>query len=112
LTPARRSESYTADRFEDFLPDLEILKPPEEPGRNAGLFFSPTRRYTAGHPPERPSAIDMLGTIALWLWRLVNTALLAAGVWLLFSHVAALEALNGELQEVIDYLNVIAERLG
>lgn len=75
-----------------------------------GLFFSRPQRYTPAHSPSARSA--MLGTIALWSWRLVNTALLAAGVWLLARHVAALEALNGGLLTVIEYLNVIAERLG
>jgi hypothetical protein len=53
----------------------------------------------------------MLATIALWIWRLANTALLAAAVWLLSRHVAAIEAVHGSLSELLDYLNVIAEGL-
>jgi hypothetical protein len=29
--------------LEDFLPDLEILKPPDEPGPRAGLLLSAAR---------------------------------------------------------------------
>ena len=54
----------------------------------------------------------MLAAIALWLWRLANTALLAAGVWLLWRHTLELGALNGELRNLVDYLSVIAERIG
>lgn len=54
----------------------------------------------------------MLGAAALWLWRLANTALLALGVWLLWRHTAELTALNGALQDLVDYLSVIAERIG
>ncbi len=49
---------------------------------------------------------------ALWLWRLANTALLAAGVWVLWQQSQQLETLNSELLDLLDYLNVIAERLG
>jgi hypothetical protein len=54
----------------------------------------------------------MIGAAAVWLWRLANTALLAAGVWLLWRHTTELAALNGELQDLVDYLSVIAERIG
>ncbi len=54
----------------------------------------------------------MIGAAAVWLWRLANTALLAAGVWLLWRHTEELAALNGELQNLVDYLSVIAERIG
>jgi hypothetical protein len=54
----------------------------------------------------------MLGTAALWLWRLANTALLAVGVWLLWRHTAELASLNGALHDLVDYLSVIAERVG
>jgi hypothetical protein len=54
----------------------------------------------------------MLNTLCLWLWRLVNTALLAVGVWVLWRQAAELAALNRELSNLIDYLSVIAERLG
>jgi hypothetical protein len=54
----------------------------------------------------------VLGAIAIWLWRLANTALLAAGVWLLYQHTIELAALTGELQNLIDYVSVIAERIG
>lgn len=56
----------------------------------------------------RPSA---LAIAALWLWRLTNTGLLAAGVWVLWRQFNQLENLNGELINLIDYLSVIAERL-
>jgi hypothetical protein len=52
----------------------------------------------------------MLSTVALWLWRLANTALLAAAVWILWQQAAAIVSLNGELQALVEYLGVIAER--
>lgn len=55
-----------------------------------------------------PSA---LAVVALWLWRLTNTGLLAAGVWVLWRMLNQLENVNGELINLIDYLSVIAERL-
>lgn len=58
---------------------------------------------------QRPSGA---GAAALWAWRLINTALLALGVWALWRQTGQLENLNGELLNLIDYLNVIAERLG
>ena len=54
----------------------------------------------------------MLNSAALWLWRLANTALLAAGVWLLWRQTAEIAALNGTLHDLVDYLSVIAERIG
>lgn len=56
----------------------------------------------------KPSA---LATAALWIWRLANTGLLAAGVWVLWRQLSQLENLSGELINLIDYLSVIAERL-
>ena len=53
----------------------------------------------------------MLATLATWLWRLANTGLLAAGVWVLWRQLGQLETLNGEIINLIDYLSVIAERL-
>jgi hypothetical protein len=47
----------------------------------------------------------------VWVWRLTNTALLAAGVWVLWRQSLQLEALNGSLLGLLDYLGVIAERL-
>lgn len=47
----------------------------------------------------------------LWLWRLANTALLAAGVWVLWQQNLQLEALSNELLGLIDYVSVIAERI-
>ncbi|HEX6998540.1 MAG TPA: hypothetical protein VF322_10375 [Gammaproteobacteria bacterium] len=58
---------------------------------------------------QKPSAA---GAVALWAWRLANTALLALGVWALWRQTGQLENLNGELLNLIDYLNVIADRLG
>jgi hypothetical protein len=54
----------------------------------------------------------MFAATCLWLWRLANTALLAAVVWVLWKQAAELETLNGELRNLLDYVNVIAERLG
>jgi len=54
----------------------------------------------------------MFATACLWLWRLANTALLAAGVFVLWRQATELAALNRELSNLIDYLSVIAERLG
>lgn len=58
---------------------------------------------------RRPST---LATAALWLWRLANTALLAAGVAVLWRQAQQLGVLNDQLANLLDYLNVIAERLG
>ncbi len=58
---------------------------------------------------RRPST---LATIVLWLWRLANTALLAAGVAVLWRQAVQLSLLNDQLSSLLDYLNVIAERLG
>jgi hypothetical protein len=57
----------------------------------------------------RPSA---LATVFLWVWRLANTALLAAGIVILWRQATQLEHLNDQLSSLLDYLNVIAERLG
>jgi len=54
----------------------------------------------------------MLGALGLWLWRLTNTALLAVAVWVLWQQTTALAELNREISTLIDYLSVIAERLG
>jgi hypothetical protein len=54
----------------------------------------------------------MINAAALWLWRLANTALLAAGVWLLWRQTVELGALSGQLRDLVDYLSVIAERIG
>ena len=62
-------------------------------------------------PIGAESKSSPLATTALWLWRLANTGLLAAGVWVLWHQLAQLETLNGELINLIDYLSVIAERL-
>ena len=53
-----------------------------------------------------------MSAIALWVWRLLNTALLAFGVWVLWQQAIQLQTLNGELINLVDYLSVIAERLG
>ena len=63
----------------------------------------------ASAPAAVPSVAERL---ALWLWRLGNTGLLALGVWALWRQAAQIENLNGEMLNLIDYLNVIAERLG
>jgi hypothetical protein len=62
-----------------------------------------------GRAARQPS---LLASILLWLWRLANTALLAAGVWVLWQHTLQLEALRGELLDLIDYVSVIAESAG
>jgi hypothetical protein len=54
----------------------------------------------------------MVQAIALWVWRLLTTGLIGFGVWGLWWQAVQLEILNGELINLIDYLSVIAERLG
>lgn len=62
---------------------------------------------------EAPSrGMSPLAALASWLLRLANTALLAAGVWMLCLIVDRLDLLTGEIINLVDYLNVIAERLG
>jgi hypothetical protein len=41
-----------------------------------------------------------------------NSALLALGVWVLWRQVEELAALNSSLTSLLEYLNVIAERIG
>jgi hypothetical protein len=53
-----------------------------------------------------------MASLALWLLRLANTLLLAVGVWVLWLIVDRLDKLTGEIINLIDYLSVIAERLG
>jgi hypothetical protein len=49
LTSAPKIDRYTLVRFKNFLPDLEILKPPEEPSRKTGLFFyCPRESHVSG----------------------------------------------------------------
>ncbi len=55
---------------------------------------------------------SLVERLFLWIWRLANTALLALGVWVLWRQTVQIENLNGEMLNLIDYLNVIAERLG
>ena len=55
---------------------------------------------------------SLLASILLWLWRLANTALLAAAVWVLWQQTLQIDALRGELLDLIDYVSVIAERAG
>lgn len=52
-----------------------------------------------------------MAAIALWIWRLLTTALLAFGVWVLWQQAIQLQILNGELISLVDYLGVIAEKL-
>lgn len=66
-------------------------------------------RNAAEAPARGASA---LGAFALWLLRLANTVLLAVGVWVLWLVVERLDNLTGEMINLIDYLSVIAERLG
>jgi hypothetical protein len=54
----------------------------------------------------------MLASVAVWIWRLANTALLAAVAWILWHQAEQLAALNGTLTSLLDYLSVIAERIG
>jgi len=67
---------------------------------------------TSAGPGGAPPQPSMFATACLWLWRLANTALLAAGVFVLWRQATELAALNRELSNLIDYLSVIAERLG
>lgn len=111
-------------RFKNFLPDLEILKPPEEPVLAVGLFFFRRRhRYTAaGFTPARktkmaetrdptPRKPTALGAAVLWIWRFANTALLAAAVWILWQYLGELVATKQALLALVDYVSVIAERI-
>ena len=68
-----------------------------------------TAPASPGGAEPQPS---LFATASLWLWRLANTALLAAAVWVLWRQATELAALNRELSSLIDYLSVIAERLG
>jgi hypothetical protein len=68
-----------------------------------------TTPASPGGAEPQPS---MLGAACLWLWRLLNTALLAAAVWVLWRQTTELAVLNSELSTLIDYLSVIAERIG
>jgi hypothetical protein len=56
----------------------------------------------------RPSG---LGGVLLWLWRLANTALLAAAVWVLWQQTRELSSLNAQLSNLLDYLSIIAEKI-
>ena len=58
------------------------------------------------------TAQSPFATFAMGLLRLVNTLLLAAAVWVLWLIVDRLDKLTGEVINLIDYLSVIAERLG
>lgn len=62
--------------------------------------------------PSRERAPSASSGAAVWLWRLANSALLGFGVWVLWRQTLAIEALNDRLLDLLDYLNVIAERLG
>jgi hypothetical protein len=59
-------------------------------------------------PPARPS---VLAAAALWLWRLANTALLAAAVWLVWLYLDEAKATRMALLALVDYVSVIAERI-
>lgn len=61
---------------------------------------------------EAPRGGSPLAAFASWLLRLANTALLAVGVWVLWLLVDRLDTLTGEIINLIDYLSVIAERMG
>jgi hypothetical protein len=52
-----------------------------------------------------------MAAAARWLLRFLNTALLAAAVWVLWQQTLQLQVLNDELTALVDYLSVIAERL-
>ena len=66
---------------------------------------------TTSENPAASGKPSALATTALWIWRLANTGLLAAGVWVLWRGFNQLETLNGEMINLVDYLSVIAERL-
>jgi hypothetical protein len=63
-------------------------------------------------PSSRDAEQHWVASAALWIWRLANTALLAVGVWILWRQAEELASLNGSLTTLLDYLNVIAERIG
>jgi hypothetical protein len=62
--------------------------------------------------PRAERAPSRSSQAAVWLWRLANTALLGLAVWVLWRQSLELETLNRQLLDLLDYLNVIAERLG
>jgi hypothetical protein len=63
-------------------------------------------------PSSHDAEHHPLAAAALWIWRLANTALLAAAVWILWRQADQLATLNGSLTTLLDYLSVIAERIG
>jgi len=66
----------------------------------------------SGAAEARSRGTAPLASFLSWLLRLANTALLALGVWALWLAVDRLDTLTGELINLVDYLSVIAERLG
>jgi hypothetical protein len=62
LTAGDKTDRYTVLRFKNFLPDLEILKPPEEPDASVGLFFlgepGRPRRRVEKHQANRYTAAE------------------------------------------------------
>ena len=94
---------------------ITMSREPQSPRRKNPAAATPAAVSTpmttrASRAAEAPPS--MLSSAALWLWRLANTALLAAGVWLLWRQTVEIASLNGALHELVDYLSVIAERIG
>ncbi|HET8697000.1 MAG TPA: hypothetical protein VFO94_05920 [Gammaproteobacteria bacterium] len=62
-------------------------------------------------PQSTPTKPSVLSSAALWLWRLANTALLAAAVWLVWLYLDEARATRMALFDLVDYVSVIAERI-
>jgi Na+-translocating ferredoxin:NAD+ oxidoreductase RnfD subunit len=65
--------------------------------------------------PAPPSGAEpqqsRFGGVLIWLWRLANTALLAAAIWVLWQQTLEFRALNAQLSNLLDYLSIIAEKI-
>jgi hypothetical protein len=62
-------------------------------------------------PQPTPAKPSLLAAVALWIWRLANTALLAAAVWLVWLYLDEARATRMALVALVDYVSVIAERI-
>ena len=62
-------------------------------------------------PDSTPRRSSRLATAALVLWRLANTALLGAAVWILWLYLDEARSTRMALLALVDYVSVIAERI-
>ncbi len=68
-------------------------------------------RMTPAPPNGAEPRPSRFGGVLLWLWRLTNTALLVAAVWVLWQQTLELNSLNTQLSNLLDYLSIIAEKI-